>query len=217
MLNDVKNIKHQERKTKMSYRWKSSNMMLSLVTIMTLLQFTNGWMMQMQNGEISLSPPPPPPTTTTTTTTLYSKSISSQCVIHRRQFLLTTLTTASTAAGLTLTQPKAAVAAGKRYVLNEETGDYDEIEDPDWQTEWKSRLDKIQSMSQDEVFMAARGAGNVDLQAGESSAPNKKRRALAGCRDEKSRKKVAGGNGIDEKTCTSRVLNGEVDFILESI
>mmetsp|Transcript_49042 Transcript_49042/g.59365 ORF Transcript_49042/g.59365 Transcript_49042/m.59365 type:complete len:189 (+) Transcript_49042:61-627(+) len=136
---------------------------------------------------------------------------------QRRQFLLSSAfrATVTASAAISFLNPEAAVAAGKRYVLNEETGDYDEVIDPDWQTEWKSRLDKIQTMSKDEVFMVAKGAGNMELKDGEESPASKKRRAMAGCRDEKSRRKVAGGKGIDEKTCTNRVFNGEVDFMID--
>mmetsp|Transcript_3306 Transcript_3306/g.4847 ORF Transcript_3306/g.4847 Transcript_3306/m.4847 type:complete len:164 (-) Transcript_3306:640-1131(-) len=101
-------------------------------------------------------------------------------------------------------------AANARLVLNDD-GEYDEIEETDWQTAWKQRLDKAQSMSTDEIFMAARGAGNTDLREGPESDASKKRRAMAGCRDTSSREKA----GVkDSKVCTTRVLEGEVDFML---
>jgi len=62
-------------------------------------------------------------------------------------------------------------------------------------------------MSQDEIFQAARGAGNLP----ENDTPAaRKRRALSNCRDAKARSTAQAGN---EKECTARVLGGEVDFI----
>ena len=118
-----------------------------------------------------------------------------------------------------LSLPQAAVAGPKpkkkRYVLDEETGDYVEVEEDeaDWQTEWKSRYDTMSTMSRDEIFTAARGAGNVDSRdlANESPA-SKKRRAFSGCRDKATRAKL---DNIDEKVCSKRVLEGDVDFVLE--
>mmetsp|Transcript_27270 Transcript_27270/g.41239 ORF Transcript_27270/g.41239 Transcript_27270/m.41239 type:complete len:149 (+) Transcript_27270:96-542(+) len=102
--------------------------------------------------------------------------------------------------------------AGARFILNDETGEYDEVEDEAWQDAWKSRWDKAQSMSTNDVFMAARGAGNTDLKEGEESLASKKRRAMAACRDEKRLSRA----GIqDPKECNARVLQGEVDFMLE--
>eukprot|EP00548_Thalassiothrix_antarctica_P005751 CAMPEP_0194142926 /NCGR_PEP_ID=MMETSP0152-20130528/12143_1 /TAXON_ID=1049557 /ORGANISM="Thalassiothrix antarctica, Strain L6-D1" /LENGTH=163 /DNA_ID=CAMNT_0038842101 /DNA_START=112 /DNA_END=603 /DNA_ORIENTATION=+ len=107
---------------------------------------------------------------------------------------------------------KSKEAQAARYILNEETGDYDEVSDVKWQDAWKSRLDKAQSMSSNDVFMAARGAGNTNQKNldGESLA-SKKRRAMSACRDENLIQKA----GIrDPKECTSRILKGEVDFML---
>lgn len=100
--------------------------------------------------------------------------------------------------------------AGARYVLNEE-GDYDEVEDKDWQTTWKERMDKAQSMSTDEIFNAARGAGNLDLKEGPESDASRKRRAMSACRDAELRKKAG---AAEAKECNARVLQGETDFIL---
>ena len=66
-------------------------------------------------------------------------------------------------------------------------------------------------MSSDEIFAAARGAGNTDLREGEESAASKKRRAMSACRDSGLRAKAGVG---DVKTCNSRVMGGDVDFIL---
>mmetsp|Transcript_33070 Transcript_33070/g.67496 ORF Transcript_33070/g.67496 Transcript_33070/m.67496 type:complete len:118 (+) Transcript_33070:32-385(+) len=79
----------------------------------------------------------------------------------RRSLLASIAATAATTV-----QPSVANA---RYVLNEDTGDYDEVDDSDWQTAWKERLDKANSMSTDEVFAAARGAGNTELKDGPES------------------------------------------------
>jgi hypothetical protein len=107
-----------------------------------------------------------------------------------------------------------ATAANARYTMNEETGDYDEVEDPTWQDAWKGRLDKAQSMSSDEVFMAARGVSNLEKREGEESMASKKRRAMSACRDASLLKKA---NVRDLKDCTGRVFSGEVDFMLNVI
>lgn len=102
--------------------------------------------------------------------------------------------------------------ANAKYVLNDD-GDYDEVSEEDWQTAWKQRLDKANSMSKDEIFAAARGAGNRDLMEGEESDASKKRRAMSACRDSGLRSKV----GVpDVKACNSRVMGGDVDFILSN-
>jgi len=97
-------------------------------------------------------------------------------------------------------------------VLNDD-GEYVEVPEPDWQTTWKSRLDKASTMSTDQVFMAARGAGNVDPDNSNQSEAAKKRRAMAGCRDATTVKKT----GLDTKSCTKRVLENDFDFILEKM
>eukprot|EP00978_Attheya_sp_CCMP212_P016272 scaffold42485_cov50-Attheya_sp.AAC.3 len=96
--------------------------------------------------------------------------------------------------------------------LNKESGEWEEVEEADWQTAWKDRLSKAQSMSQEEVFMAARGAGNVNLKEGPESDASKKRRAMAGCREESFRKK---SNVPNVKECNSRVLQGDTSFMLD--
>lgn len=124
----------------------------------------------------------------------------------RRAFL-----SSSVAAGIASSSgfPSASYA---RYVLNEETGDYDEVTDEDWQTTWNKRIEKAKSMSSDEIFLAAQGAGNVNLKDGEESEASKKRRALAGCRNGGMREK----SGMkDEKQCTARVLSGDYKFMIE--
>jgi hypothetical protein len=104
--------------------------------------------------------------------------------------------------------PRAVMA---RFILDEETGEYVEVEDVDWQTAWKQRMDKASSMSTDEIFQAARGAGNVELRSGLESESSKKRRAMSACRDVNARSKAGAGT---EKECTARVFAGEVDFVL---
>lgn len=104
-------------------------------------------------------------------------------------------------------------SAHAKFVLNED-GDYEEVEEEDWQTAWKGRLEKAKSMTPDEVFMAARGAGNTDLREGPESDASKKRRAMAGCRDSGLRTKA----GVeDTKECTARVLQGDLDFMLKAM
>eukprot|EP00533_Pseudo-nitzschia_delicatissima_P007298 CAMPEP_0116099822 /NCGR_PEP_ID=MMETSP0327-20121206/11971_1 /TAXON_ID=44447 /ORGANISM="Pseudo-nitzschia delicatissima, Strain B596" /LENGTH=194 /DNA_ID=CAMNT_0003591721 /DNA_START=52 /DNA_END=636 /DNA_ORIENTATION=+ len=132
----------------------------------------------------------------------------------RRSFLLSVLST-STAA---LLIPGNAIAANPktRYVLDDETGDYIEVvDDGDWQKEWKSRYDQMSKMSKDEIFVAARGAGNVDTKdlANESPA-SKKRRAFSGCRDKGTRAKL---DNISEKECSKRVLEGDYEFVLAAL
>eukprot|EP00547_Thalassionema_nitzschioides_P001644 CAMPEP_0194212150 /NCGR_PEP_ID=MMETSP0156-20130528/11833_1 /TAXON_ID=33649 /ORGANISM="Thalassionema nitzschioides, Strain L26-B" /LENGTH=151 /DNA_ID=CAMNT_0038939897 /DNA_START=66 /DNA_END=521 /DNA_ORIENTATION=+ len=136
----------------------------------------------------------------------YSSSALQTTLMSRRSLLASS--SAAAIVGIAANQP-----ASARYVLNEETGDYDEVEDETWQEAWKSRWDKAQTMSTDDVFMAARGAGNTDLKAeGEESLSSKKRRAMAACRDEK---RLAESGVQDQKECTGRVLKGEVDFMLK--
>ncbi|KAL7508798.1 hypothetical protein ACHAXN_009865 [Cyclotella atomus] len=101
-----------------------------------------------------------------------------------------------------------------RYALNEETGEYDEVSDEDWQTTWNKRIEKAKLMSSDEIFLAAQGAGNVNLKDGEESEASKKRRALAGCRNGAMREK----SGMkDEKQCTARVIGGDYKFMVEAL
>ena len=67
-------------------------------------------------------------------------------------------------------------------------------------------------MTTDEVFAAARGAGNLDLRDGPETDASRKRRAMSSCRDAGLRDKA----GVKEnaKECNARVISGEVDFIL---
>jgi hypothetical protein len=102
-------------------------------------------------------------------------------------------------------------ANANRYIMDEETGDYVEVEEADWQTTWKQRVDKAQSMSTDEIIKAARGAGNLERKEGPESDASKKRRAMAGCRDLDLRKQAGLAN---EKECSARVLGGDIDFML---
>ena len=113
--------------------------------------------------------------------------------------------------GVSLLLPFSIVGqAEARYILNED-GDYEEVTEEDWQTTWKSRLEKAQSMSTQDVFVAARGAGNTGLREGEESDASKRRRAMSACRDSDARSKAG---VVDLKECNSRVLQGDVDFIL---
>jgi len=139
----------------------------------------------------------------------YSPQQKDAASLARRSFLVTS------ASPLVMLIPGLSSAHATRYILNEETGDYDEVKDVKWQEAWKDRLDKAQSMSSNDVFMAARGAGNADQKnLGDESLASQKRRAMAGCRDEKLIEKT----GIrDPKECTSRVLRGEVNFMLNAM
>jgi hypothetical protein len=140
-------------------------------------------------------------------TTPTSSSMQHSTDDARRSFLSNTFATAATF----FSMPSLAIA---RYVLNEETGEYDEVTDEDWQTTWKKRLDKAQSMGTEDVFLAAQGAGNLDLKNDngvDESDASKKRRAMAGCRNDRLRAK----SGVDDvKECTKRVLSGDYQFMI---
>ena len=133
-----------------------------------------------------------------------AEAVSLPC---RRQWL-GSLIAGGAAVGAWTLGPSTALA---RYVLDEETGDYVEVEEADWQTAWKQRYDKASTMSMDEIVQAARGAGNVELKGGIESDASKKRRAMSACRDVGARQKANAGS---EKDCTARVFAGEVDFML---
>lgn len=124
----------------------------------------------------------------------------------RRAFLSTS---AATAFFATLPQ-----IANARYVLNEETGEFDKVEDEDWKTTWGKRLDKAKTMSNEDIFLAAQGAGNTDLREGEESEASKKRRALAGCRNDGLRAK---GGVKDKQECTAKVLGGDYQFMIDAM
>jgi hypothetical protein len=127
---------------------------------------------------------------------------------NRRSFLKTSLTTiVSSLPFIVAKEPSLA-----RYILND-NGDYEEIEDEAWQTVWKQRLDKASTMSKDEIFNAARGAGNMNLKDGEESEASRKRRAMSNCRNKDIRNSVG---FKDEKQCAARVMSGDFDFILSS-
>ena len=107
-----------------------------------------------------------------------------------------------------------------RYVLDEDTGDYIEVEEETWQEAWRGRWNEASTMSTDQIFEAARGAGNLDKKSLEDESPaSKRRRALSACRNPTMRSRVNKNNSSDsplsERDCTARILNdGEIDFIL---
>ena len=129
-------------------------------------------------------------------------------------------------------------AQAKPTFTLDENGEYVELQDKEWTEEWKDRASKMQSMSPDEIFMAGRGATNTPVS--ELSDAGRKRRALAGCRVDSTRKQIKAakadeqrtgglgveaaaealaslraGDSISEKACTTRVLQGELSFILD--
>jgi hypothetical protein len=132
----------------------------------------------------------------------YETSVSMN--LSRRTMIISAMASLSTIAAFT-------GPANAKYLLNAD-GDYEEVTDEeDWQTVWKQRLDKAGNMSSDEIFAAARGAGNTDLREGEESDASKKRRAMSACRDSGLRAKA----GVtDTKACNNRVMGGDIDFIL---
>jgi hypothetical protein len=104
--------------------------------------------------------------------------------------------------------------ANARFVLNEQTGDYDEVLDEDWKTTWGKRLDKAKTMSPEDVFLAAQGAGNANSREGEESEASMKRRALAGCRNDRLRQ-ASGAKSSQE--CAARVLQNDYMFMIDSM
>mmetsp|Transcript_40133 Transcript_40133/g.83582 ORF Transcript_40133/g.83582 Transcript_40133/m.83582 type:complete len:198 (-) Transcript_40133:3233-3826(-) len=149
--------------------------------------------------------------TKATTASLQASSNEESSLSSRRNLLQM----ASTLAFTTAFAPTPAAFA--RYVLDEETGDYVELQDVPWQDEWKARLDKASGMTQEEIFQAARGAGNIDLKEGPESPASQKRRALSACRNATVRSNL---DLVDEKACTVRVLSGGsegVDFVLQGL
>eukprot|EP00560_Eucampia_antarctica_P002751 CAMPEP_0197833780 /NCGR_PEP_ID=MMETSP1437-20131217/20091_1 /TAXON_ID=49252 ORGANISM="Eucampia antarctica, Strain CCMP1452" /NCGR_SAMPLE_ID=MMETSP1437 /ASSEMBLY_ACC=CAM_ASM_001096 /LENGTH=178 /DNA_ID=CAMNT_0043438037 /DNA_START=111 /DNA_END=644 /DNA_ORIENTATION=+ len=130
------------------------------------------------------------PTVSATTTNTILEATTNHNKHDRRSFLSSIVTTASITAATTLLMPQSAQAEPKkRYLLDNETGEYVEsIDDGDWQKDWKSRYEQISTMSRDEVFTAARGAGNIDSKDLENETiASKKRRAFSGCRDKPTR------------------------------
>ena len=104
--------------------------------------------------------------------------------------------------------------ANARFVLNDQSGEYDEVLDEDWKTTWGKRLDKAKSMGTEEVFLAAQGAGNTNLKEGEESEASKKRRALAGCRNDRLRQ----NSGVKtSQECTARVLQNDYMFMIDAM
>lgn len=71
--------------------------------------------------------------------------------------------------------------------------------------------EKSAGMSQREILMVARGAGRVEDSSKESDK-SRKRRAMAGCKDDIFRS-AAGYK--DEASCNRRVLDGDLQFILD--
>jgi hypothetical protein len=124
----------------------------------------------------------------------------------RRTFLASSAAAAFFTAGAAAA-PSPALA---RLVMNEETGDYDDVEEPAWQETWKGRLDKAQNMSSQDVFMAARGASNVVPET-ESNPASRKRRAMSACREPSLLQAIGGVK--DTKECSGRVIGGDLDFI----
>ena len=95
-----------------------------------------------------------------------------------------------------------ASAASLGYVDDAGSKSYSQV-----QRAWE----KSAGMSQREVLMAARGAGKVEDPSQESDR-SRKRRAMAGCKDDQFRKEA--GYGV-EAECNSRVLGGDPQFMLD--
>eukprot|EP00529_Nitzschia_sp_RCC80_P028313 CAMPEP_0113487038 /NCGR_PEP_ID=MMETSP0014_2-20120614/25305_1 /TAXON_ID=2857 /ORGANISM="Nitzschia sp." /LENGTH=268 /DNA_ID=CAMNT_0000380727 /DNA_START=87 /DNA_END=893 /DNA_ORIENTATION=+ /assembly_acc=CAM_ASM_000159 len=170
------------------------------------------------------------------------QSAPSTSISSRRSFMLTKLVPAAlfgvaaispssvfvqpAAAADTTTDSTTPAKKKVRYVLDEETGDYIEVEEETWQEAWRGRWNEASTMSTDQIFEAARGAGNLDKKSMEEESPSsKKRRALSACRNPEIRSRIntnnnsnGGGNNhgpLSERDCTARILkDGEIDFIL---
>jgi hypothetical protein len=161
-------------------------------------------------------------TSRTTTTTAFHRHHHATTVLSAedgetepsrstRRSLFQTLLGGVALAATTIAIPQTAQAL---YVMDEETGDYVQVAEDDWQTAWKQRLEKAQSLSKDEIFQAARGAGNLELKEGMTeSEASKKRRAMSACRDATVRSKAQ--TDMSERDCTARVFGGEVEFMLD--
>ena len=144
-----------------------------------------------------------------------NKAASKNNDIHSDRRSFTTKTIHTTAVILFTTTATTPGRVNARYILNEQTGEYDEVNDEDWQTTWSKRLDKAKSMGTEEVFLAAQGAGNLNLRAKgmEESETSKKRRALAGCRNDRLRQ--LSGDGGSAQECTARVLKNDYQFMVD--
>ena len=79
-----------------------------------------------------------------------------------------------------------------------------------WQETWADRAKKASTMSQEEIRLAAKGAGNRDKSQPESPKA-KKRRAFAGCREPLFRNKAQ----VTEIQCSNHVNSGDLQFILD--
>lgn len=78
------------------------------------------------------------------------------------------------------------------------------------QRAWESSAGKTTT----EIMMAARGAGTRDPNAPPESERSRKRRAMAGCKEEAYRQ-LADGALQSEAACNSRVLGGDAQFMLD--
>ena len=100
---------------------------------------------------------------------------------------------------------RASADTGLGYVDNAGMKSYSSV-----QRAWEASAD----MSQREIMMAARGAGKRDSSSPPESDRSRKRRAMAGCHDDVYRKQA----GFEsEASCNSRVLGGDVQFMLDII
>ena len=105
----------------------------------------------------------------------------------------------------------AAAGLKKKTVLNADGEYFDEAKEAgSWQDAWAQRAAKASKMSGDDILNAARGAGNVDASQPES-AKARKRRAVAACRTDAVRERMAAGTAAE---CLERALAGETDFVL---
>jgi len=127
-----------------------------------------------------------------------SHATPTPALLSRRCVLPLLLTSAS------LLPPRPAEASSLGYADDIGVKSYSQV-----QRAWENSA----GMSQREIMLAARGAGNVKAKGGVESDRSKKRRAMAGCKDELFRRKA--GYDKDEAGCNQRVLGGEISFMIE--
>ena len=109
----------------------------------------------------------------------------------------------SSAAACFVRPPPAAADTGLGYVDNAGAKSYSSV-----QRAWE----KSSTMTNREIMLAARGAGNAAAKQGNESDKSKKRRAMAGCKDDIFR---AAASYKDEASCNARVMGGDWQFMLD--
>ena len=105
-----------------------------------------------------------------------------------------------------------AADAAENEAIDYDIPNISSIPEKSWQETWVDRAKKASTMSQEEIRLAAKGAGNRDKTQPESPKA-KKRRAFAGCREPIFREKA----DVTEIQCSNRVNSGDLQFILDAM